>query len=148
MSDTRRAWYRWLFGIAAVYDLALGIVFLFFGRQAFEWLGIADEFPEGGYLALIGAFVLVLGFAYGLIWRGDLVRNRDLVVTGTLYKLAYTAVGVTYAMTAGVPHPIFLWGFGVADAVFCVLMAECLYQLFRQRRDDEVALSQQEYSMT
>ncbi len=125
MDPARRSYYRWLFGIAALYDLTLGAVFLFFGRGTFDALGIEDKFPEGGFLPLIGAFVLVLGFAYVLIWRGDLWRNRDLIAVGALYKLAYTGVGLWIAIFDEVPHALFLWAFGVADAVMFVLMLEC-----------------------
>ena len=133
MSHPRDRYYRVLYGVAAVYDIVLGIIFLFFGRWAFDALDIADKYPEGGFLPLVGAFVLVLGVGYYLIWRGDLWRNRDLVAIGALYKLAYTGVGIYIAVTDEVPHALFLWGFGVADGVFLVLMVECLLYLYRHR---------------
>ena len=131
MDKSRERYYKGLFAVAAVYDTVLGIIFLFFGRWTFDRLNIADKYPEGGFLPLIGAFVLVLGIGYFIIWRGDLWRNRDLIVVGTLYKLAYTSVGIYVAVADEVPHALFLWGFGVADAVFFVLMMECLLYLYR-----------------
>lgn len=131
MDHSRERYYKGLFAVAAVYDTVLGIIFLFFGRWAFDRLDIADKYPEGGFLPLIGAFVLVLGIGYFIIWRGDLWRNRDLIVVGTLYKLAYTGVGIYTAVADEVPHALFLWGFGVADALFFVLMMECLLYLYR-----------------
>jgi hypothetical protein len=116
-----------------VYDVVLGIVFLFFARWAFEALDILESYPVEGYIQLIGAFVLVLGIGYYLIWRGDLWTNRDLVLVGALYKLAYTGVGFYITATAEAPHWLFVWGFGVADAVFFVLMIECLVYLYRNR---------------
>lgn len=130
----RERYYKGLFAVAATYDTLLGIIFLFFGRWAFDRLDIAEEYPEGGFLPLIGGFVLVLGIGYWFIWRGDLWRNRDLVAVGALYKLAYSGVGLVIATTDEVPHALFLWGFGVADAVFLVLMVECLIYLHRQHR--------------
>jgi hypothetical protein len=132
MTDKRQRYYRGLFAVAAAYDIVLGIIFLFFGRWAFDALDIEDKYPEGGFLPLIGAFVLVLGIGYYLIWRADLWRNRDLVTIGALYKLAYTGVGIYVAVADEVPHALFLWGFGVADAVFFVLMLECVVFLYRQ----------------
>ena len=125
MNASRRTYYRWLFGIAATYDLTLGVVFLFFGRWAFDVLDIAEKYPEGGFLPLIGGFVLVLGLAYAFIARGDLWRNRDLIAVGALYKLAYTGVGLWIAVVDEVPHWLFLWAFGIADAVMFVLILEC-----------------------
>ena len=46
MDPARRRYYRWLFGIAALYDLVLGVMFLFFGRATFDALGIEEKFPE------------------------------------------------------------------------------------------------------
>ena len=139
MTSSRQRYYRGLYGIAALYDMVLGIVFLFFGKWAFESLGILESYPVEGYIQLIGAFVLVLGIGYLLVWRGDLWRNRDLVLVGALYKLAYTGVGFYITLTAEAPHWLFVWGFGVADAVFFVLMIECLYHLYRHRPDRELA---------
>jgi len=133
VSRPRKLYYKSLFAVAAIYDTVLGVIFLFFGRWAFDALDIADKYPEGGFLALIGGFVLVLGVGYFLIWRGDLWRNRDLVAVGALYKLAYTGVGLYIAIAEEVPHALFLWGFGVADAVFFVLMAECWLYLYRRQ---------------
>lgn len=132
MTDRRQRYYSSLFAVAAAYDIVLGIIFLFFGRWAFDALDIEGKYPEGGFLPLIGAFVLVLGIGYYLIWRSDLWRNRDLVTIGALYKLAYTGVGIYIAVADEVPHALFLWGFGVADAVFFVLMLECLVFLYRE----------------
>ena len=132
MNQSRERYYKGLFAAAAVYDLVLGVIFLFFGRWAFDALNIEEKYPEGGFLPLIGAFVLVLGVGYYLIWRSDLWRNRDLIAIGALYKLAYTGVGIYIAVADEVPHAIFFWGFGVADAVFFVLMLECLLYLYRE----------------
>jgi hypothetical protein len=134
MGDSRQRYYRGLFATAAIYDVVLGVVFLFFGRWAFDILDIEEKYPEGGFIQLIGAFVLVLGIAYYLIWRSDLWRNRDLVAIGALYKLAYTGVGLWVAVFDELPHLVFLWAFGIADAVFLVLMVECLVYLYKQHR--------------
>lgn len=135
MTDSRRRYYKGLYGVAAVYDLVLGFVFLFFAKWAFERVDILDAYPVEGYIQLIGAFVLVLGIGYFLLWRGDLWQNRDLVLVGILYKLAYSGVAFYMAATTEVPHWIFVWGFGVADAIFFVLMVECLFYMYGHRRD-------------
>lgn len=141
MTDSRRKYYRGLYAVAAVYDTVLGVVFLFFAKWAFESIGALEAYPVEGYIQLIGAFVLVLGIGYFLIARGDLWQNRDLVLVGALYKLAYTGVAFYIWLTAEVPHWLFLWGFGVADAIFFVLMVECLYFLYRHRPDQVVPSS-------
>jgi hypothetical protein len=126
MNSTKEKYYRILFAVSGVYDLLLGITFMFFAERAFAALGIAGKLPAvRGYLTLLGAFVLVIGVAYVLIARGDLQRNRDLILAGTLYKLAYSGTAFYYWAQGSLPHVAFGAIFGVADAVFFVLMAEC-----------------------
>jgi len=135
MSPAKETYYRSLFVLAAVYDVLVGITFLFFRRRAYEALGIPEKLPTfGGYLTLLGAFVLVLGIAYFLISRGDLRRNADLILVGTLYKLAYCATAFYYWLAGTIPHVIFVGLFGVADAICFVLMAECCLFLKKEMK--------------
>ena len=136
MSVTRERWYRILYWVAAIYDLTLVIVFLFFYRPVFEWLGIEDTLPEHiSFLSLIAAFLFVIGIAYVFIARGDLVRNRDLVAVGALYKLAYFLVALWYLIGGTYPHIVFFVVFGLADLAFFVTMTECWW--FVRRLDAE-----------
>jgi hypothetical protein len=48
-----------------------------------------------------------------------------LILVGVLYKLAYSATAIYYWAAGGLPHVAFAALFGVADAVFFILMAEC-----------------------
>jgi hypothetical protein len=130
MTPAKEKYYRGLFTIAALYDILLGLTFTFFPARAFDALGISDKLPAfGGYLTLLGAFVLVIGIAYALISRGDLRRNADLILIGALYKLAYAATVFYYWAAGSLPHVAFGALFGVADVVFFVLMAECFWSL-------------------
>ncbi len=133
MKPAKERYYRGLFTIAAVYDLLLGVTFTFFPARAFAALGISEKLPAfGGYVTLLGAFVLVLGIAYALISRGDLRCNGDLILVGTFYKLAYAATAFYYWAAGGLPQVAFAAVFGVADAVFFILMAECYWFLKRE----------------
>src|SRR5208282_6910760 len=132
MKPAKEKYYRSLFAIAAVYDVLLGITFTFFPARAFGALNISDKLPAfGGYLTLLGVFVMVIGIAYFLIARGDLRRNADLILIGTLYKLAYAGTAFFYWSQGNLPHVAFGALFGVADAVFFILMAECYWCLKR-----------------
>ena len=135
MKPAKEKYYRGLFTVAAFYDLVLGLAFTFFPARVFAALNISDQLPAfGGYLTLLGAFVLVIGIAYALIARGDLLRNADLILVGTLYKLAYAAAAFYYWWMGSLPHVAFAAVFGVADAVFFVLMAECYGSLKKDIR--------------
>ena len=130
MNPAREKYYRGLFYLAALYDVVLGITFTFFPARAYAALGISDKLPAfGGYLTLLGVFVLVIGVAYFLIARGDLARNADLILVGTLYKLAYASTAFYYWSQGGLPHVAFAALFGMADAVCFILMAECYWSL-------------------
>jgi hypothetical protein len=136
MTPAKEKYYRSLFTIAAVYDVLLGITFTFFPARAFAVLGISEKLPAfGGYLTLLGAFVLVIGIACFLIARGDLGRNADLILVATLYKLAYSATAFYYWAQGNLPHIAFAALFGVADAVFFILMAECFWFLKREAKN-------------
>ena len=136
MGALRKKYYKILFLIASVYDVFLGIVFTFFYKLTFKLLGISEALPEfGGYISLIGAFLLVIGVAYYLIYRGELVKNRDLIMIGTLYKLAYCAVAFFYFAIGEIPHMLFLGLFGVVDFIMFVLMLECYIFLGKIDRD-------------
>jgi len=133
MKPARERYYRGLFTIAAFYDLLLGVTFTFFPVRAFAALGISEKLPAfGGYVTLLGVFVLVIGIAYALISRGDLRGNADLILVGTLYKLAYAATAFYYWLAGNLPHVAFAALFGVADAVFFILMAECYWSLKKE----------------
>src|ERR1039458_2913189 len=133
MKPAKEKFYRGLFTVAAFYELVLGVAFTFFSVRVFAALNISDKLPAfGGYLTLLGAFVLVIGIAYALISRGDLRRNADLILVGTLYKLAYAGTAFYYWSQGSLPHVAFAALFGVADAVFFILMAECYWSLGKE----------------
>jgi formate/nitrite transporter FocA (FNT family) len=127
-----------LFWSAAVYDLTLGIVFLFFYRPVFEALGIEDTLPEyTSFVSLIAAFLFVIGIAYVFIARGDLGQNRDLIAIGAVYKLAYFSVALWYLIGGVYPHIVFFVVFGLADLAFFIAMTECWW--FVRRLDSSGA---------
>jgi len=137
MSESKLKYYKGLFLIAAVYDLILGVVFTFFTAPAFNLLGIPEKLPEfPGYLTLIGAYLLIIGVAYYLIYRGDLYKNRDLILIGVLYKFAYCTITFYYFIVGDIPHILFLGLFGVIDVIMFVLMAEC-YLTVSKKQDDK-----------
>jgi len=132
MDKKRKGYYKGLFLMAAIYDLVLGIIFTFFHKFAFSFLNI--PLPEyHGYISLLGVFLIVLGIAYYFIYRGDLVKNIDLIRVGTFYKFAYAAVAFYYWIFETLPHIIFIL-FGVIDLVFFVLFIECILHIKKIRK--------------
>jgi formate/nitrite transporter FocA (FNT family) len=132
MSTRRVKYYKGLFLTAAIYDTVLGVIFTFFYRYPFRWLNIPLP-SSGAYVTLIGAFLFVIGVGYVLVYRRDLKANFDLIVVGTLYKVAYSGVAFYQLAVGDIPHVLFALLFGVVDALFAVLFLECLWQLRRNR---------------
>ena len=139
MNARRAKYYKMLFLVAAVCDIALGLVFIFFYRYPFRWLGVPIPYSTG-YVTLIGAFPLVIGVAYYLISRGDLIKNRDLIIVGTWYKLVYSTVAFYHLAAGDIPHLLFAV-FGGVDVVFFALFAECLYTVRRVGKHATAKLS-------
>ncbi len=132
MHPARERYYRSIFLISAMYDIALGIIFTFFAAKAFRTLGIIGKLPSyEGYMTLIGTFLMVIGLGYALIFLGDLKKNVDLISVGVLYKFAYCGSSFYYFAIGNVPHIIFVSVFGVADLIFFLLMLECRLYLCR-----------------
>ncbi len=137
MDPSRERYYKALFLIAAIYDIVLGIAFTFFHVPVFDMLGLTP--PGSGYIPLLGSFLFVIGIAYYLIWRGDLHQNRDMILVGTLYKLAYASVAFVFWALGDLPHVLFAAVFGIADLIFFVLMLECWVFLGRRRVEPATA---------
>jgi hypothetical protein len=136
MTETRARYYKMLFLISSAYDILLGIIFIFFYKASFDLLRISEKLPQfGGYLSLIGAFLFVIGVAYYLIYLGDLIKNRDLILVGILYKLAYCTTTFFYFVIGQVPHMLFVSLFGVIDFIMFLLMMECYIFINKINKD-------------
>ena len=132
MTAPRVKYYKAIFLAATLYDVVLGVLFVFFYRHAFRWLGAQLPY-SGAFITLLGAFVFVIGIAYFLIFLGDLRRNRDLIVIGTLYKAAYSGIAFYHLASGDIPHILFAALFGIIDVAFLALFLECLFTLRRSR---------------
>jgi hypothetical protein len=112
--------YHGVFGVAAVYDTFLGIIFFIFYKSIYFILNI--QLPDNpAYLQLSSAFVLVQGISYFFVYK-NLKRNIDIVKVGIIYKIIYTAVAFYYWGIGGLPHSIFAL-FGFLDLIFVVFFA-------------------------
>ena len=78
--------YRWFFGLAAIYDACLGLAFLVGYEQIYAWCGITLP-NHPGYVQLPALWLAIMGMADAYVAQ-DLVRNRALVTIRILMKLA------------------------------------------------------------
>lgn len=108
---------RLVFAIAGVYDLLIGLVFLFFGPQIFD----ATEVPypnHWAYLQFSALLVMVFGIMFFAVAH-DPVGNRNLMLYGMLLKLSYTGLVAYYWVTTDCP--LLFKPFAIIDGVMFVL---------------------------
>jgi hypothetical protein len=116
-ADAAASAWRTFFGVAALYDIVLGIGFFFLFGPIFSALGIA--LPNNtSYIHLTAAFVFVQGVGYWFVYQ-DPAANLGIVKLGIVYKAVFAGLGVYYWAIGQLLHPIFLV-FAVADALFLV----------------------------
>ena len=107
--------WRWFFLIAAIYDIALGLVFFFLWDPVFSWLAMTLP-PHVSWIQLPAVFVFVQGVSY-LIVAQDPLANLGIVKVGIIYKAAYAALAAYYLLTDQIPAMFFAW-FGLFDFLF------------------------------
>jgi hypothetical protein len=107
----------WLFLVAGIYDLLIGLTFLLFGSQLFQQFQV--PLPQHWGYIQFGALLLII---FGLMFFAVALRpvaNRNLIPFGMLLKLSYVGLVSYYWITTGVPG--LFQPFVLIDAVMLVL---------------------------
>jgi hypothetical protein len=108
---------RLLFGIAGVYDAAIGLAFLCLGAQIFE----ATKVPppnHWGYVQFGSLLLIIFGIMFFAVAYDPSV-NRQLIPYGMFLKISYTGLVTYYWVMTDVP---FLFKpFAVIDGIMFVL---------------------------
>jgi len=89
------------FRIAGVYDVLLGLSFVFFYQNIYQILEITIP-HHAGYIFVPALFVMCGGVGEFLIAENPL-RNIDLVVVRLLMKLSFASAILFCYLTIGVP---------------------------------------------
>ncbi len=109
--------FRFMFLVAAIYDLVLGVLFFFFYKEIYSYFNITlPVYPV--YLKMAIAFVMAMGVGYYFVYK-NMYRNIDLVKLGVVYKAVYSVL-TGYFYFIDVAHVTFFW-FAIFDASFLVL---------------------------
>ena len=117
--------FKSLFLVAAIYDLFLGLIFLFMYSAIFSFFNI--PLPNYTmYLQLSAAFVIAMGVGYYFIYQ-NMTRNTDLVKLGVVYKTVYCSFAI-YFFLKGLAHIIFFW-FAIIDLAFLLLFIWYLVEI-------------------
>lgn len=108
------------FVIAGFYDLILGFAFAFLWSKIYSWANVSPQFLPGhsGYMNLLGLMVLIFGIGF-LMVAANPVTMRAAAILGLLFKIAYVAVVIYYAVGIGLPTTLFLI-FAIIDIGFAL----------------------------
>jgi hypothetical protein len=115
---------RWLFGVAASFNAAVGL-FVLFGPNLFAQLAHLDPIAGTNRLlaALTGGFIALFGYAYARIAL-DPVRFRPFIGFGAIGKLSAVAIMSALWLT-GIIGPV-VPALGSGDLVFAALFLDYL----------------------
>lgn len=108
---------RLLFGIAGVYNSAIGLVFLCFGPQVFDAAGV--PYPNHwGYVQFASLLLIVFGVMFFAVAH-DPTANRNLIPYGMLLKLSYAGLVAYYWVTTDCP--LLFKPFAIIDGLMLLL---------------------------
>lgn len=118
-----RFW-RWLFAVAALYNLAVGGAMVAAPSRIAAQLDISGA---GGPFALImaGLLIAVFGIGYAMVAAAP-AKNRSIVWIGMIGKTGAAALAAVQFNAGIVPFNTFALGMG--DLVFVVLFALFLWR--------------------
>jgi hypothetical protein len=120
------AGYKRLFSLAAVYNLALGLVFLLLFSRIVTSLHMAVPPPQNAVFHQMAILLaMVFGIGYYVLSR-DLYRQRGIVVLGIIAKTIVFLLFLYHVLFSGLHLLLFM--VGVADLIFALLF--CKYIRF------------------
>ena len=117
----KRGWLGPLFWVAAIYDGLLGLAFLFFWRQVFEWFGVTPV-NHPGYVQFPALLLLTFALMFALI-AIDPWRNANLIPFGICLKASYAGVVFGYKLSHGIPAMWLPWAWADLGFLACFILA-------------------------
>jgi hypothetical protein len=106
-----------VFGLSALYDLILGLIFLLIPLQIYNFFTIPPP-NHWGYVHFPALLLMIFALMFfAIAWNP--LQNRNLIPYGVLFKFSYSGVVLYYWIASGLPH---LWKpFAIVDAVMAIL---------------------------
>lgn len=109
-------WIKAVFWTSALYDLLLGLAFLFAADALFERAGVPVP-NHPGYIQFPALILVLFGIMFARIAQ-DPIGQRDCMLYGIGLKLAYSGVVLFHQFTGGVPS---MWlPFAYIDILFLI----------------------------
>lgn len=119
---TNTNYFKRLFQVGALWNLAAGIELLFLQKWIFNFMEM-EPLAHPIFYQFFGVAVLLFGIGYWLVSR-DLSCNHDIVRLGVAGKILVFAFTLYYAAIGSLP---WMWvGVGFGDLLFAVLFIHFL----------------------
>ncbi len=110
-------WIQGLFGVVAIYDGVLGVVFLVIPWLPFQMFQVTPP-NHWSYAQFPGALLLIFALMFVAIARNP-AGNRGLIPYGIGLKVAYCTIAFAYWAGSGIPG---MWKpFAIVDVVMAAL---------------------------
>ncbi len=115
---------RIIFSISGIYDLFLGVVFLFFPLFAFDLFKVT--YPNHlGYVQFPATLLIIFAVMFFNIAK-DPIGNISFMPYGIMLKAAYSGIVFWYWLFSDIPD---MWKpFAVADLLFMIFFGWCYYE--------------------
>lgn len=95
----KRLWIRALFAIVGLYDLVLGLAFLFAPAAIYDRMGVPPP-NHWGYVQFPAALLIVFALMFFAVARAP-AANRNLIPYGVLLKASYCGIVFYHHFAAG-----------------------------------------------
>lgn len=118
-------WIKLLFAASGVYDALLGLAFLLFGLQVFQFAGVTPP-NHIGYIQFPALLLILFGIMFLQIAAGPEAR-REWIPFGMGLKCSYFGVVFWHQLHGGVPMLWLPWAW--ADLAFFLLFFAAWWHL-------------------
>lgn len=106
-----------VFSIAFLYDLILGIGYLFFTKNIYDHFGV-DLPNHMGYIQFPALLLLIFALMFYQIAKSP-EENKYLMIYSMLMKLAFSVIVIYHWLNDSIPN---MWKpFSIADILFALL---------------------------
>jgi hypothetical protein len=135
VASTER-FYRAVFLIGALWNVAGGIFIVVFTRWIFKISGLTPPDPPNYYQSWIALFI-AFGIGYYLAYL-NMYLNRNIILLGMIGKVAFAAIFLIEMLIYRGQIPAFFLVPAIGDLVFAVIFARFL--VFTKKRGKQTSL--------
>ena len=122
-------WVKYLFIVAGLYDFIVGVAFLLWFKNIYNYFNITLP-NHDGYIQFAAAVVTTFGIGFWFV-AADPVRNRDIIKMGILLKTSYSSIVLGHWFAGNVPWVWVPWAW--CDLGFLVLFIIALRSVSKEK---------------